>query len=388
MDNFFYHSPTALYFGKGQAGQISNLIKGKFKKILIVTGRKSVKENRIFDSVVKEVEKAGSGFIELSGIKPNPRIESVRQGIGLCKKHDVDLVLGVGGGSVIDASKAVAAGALCDNDCWDFFIKKAEPKEALPVGCVLTLAATGTETNGNCVITDEKSKRKLALCAQVLRPIFSILDPEYTFTVNRYNTAAGIVDIIAHVFEQYFSHTPACTLQDEMSLGVINTCLKYAPVVMEEPCNYEARANIMFAGTIALNGLLGLGRQADWASHGIEHELSALYDIAHGAGLSIIMPNWLGYVLDECTMPKIADYGRRVWSIDPRNGLCDIALKAIGLTKSFFQSLGMPVSLAELDIGSEHFNIIAENVVSHYKTLGHFKRLSGNDVVNILKLSL
>jgi alcohol dehydrogenase YqhD (iron-dependent ADH family) len=388
MDNFKYHSPTAVYFGRGQVNSLSQEIDGRFKKILIVTGGGSVKRNNIFDSVVSEIKKAGSEYLELTGIKPNPRIKSVYEGVEICKRRGIDLVLGVGGGSVIDASKAIAVGAKYDGDCWDFFNKEAEPKDALSVGCVLTLAATGTETNGNAVITKEEGQRKLALCNPLLRPAFAILDPVYTFTVDKYNTAAGIVDIMAHVFEQYFSHTVFCDVQDGISEAILRACIKYAPVVLGAPDNYDARANIMWAGTLALNGLIGIGKDTDWASHGIEHEISAIYDISHGAGLAVIVPNWMRQVLSDRTAPRIADYGRNVWSIGPRNDLLDIANQAIDKTREFFTSLGMPATLREAGIsGKDKFSQMAKGVIEQYKTVGSFKQLCEDDIMAILNAS-
>ena len=388
MDNFKYHVPTTVYFGKDQVKALSREISGFFKKILIVTGGGSVKRSGIFDGVVAETKKAGVKYLELSGIKPNPRLKSVHEGVEICKRESIDLVLGVGGGSVIDCSKAIAVGAKYDGDCWDFFTKKAVPEKALAIGCVLTLAATGTETNGNAVITHQAAKRKLALCSPALKPAFAILDPEYTYTVDKFNTAAGVVDIMAHVFEQYFSHTQACDVQDLMAEAILKVCIKYGPMTLQEPNNYDARANIMWAGTLALNDLIGIGKETDWASHGIEHEISAIYDISHGAGLSVIVPNWMRHVLSDRTAAKLADYGRNVWSIAPRNDLFDIANLAIDKTREYFSSLGMPSTLREAGITEKHrFSQMAKGVIGHYKIVGSFKQLSEDDILAILNAS-
>jgi butanol dehydrogenase len=385
MDNFKFQSPTSVYFGRGQVKALPQEIRGRFKKILLVTGGGSVKRNGIFDSVVAEIKNLGINYLELSGIMPNPRLKSVYKGIDICKKEGIDLILGIGGGSVIDASKAIAVGALYKGDCWDFFTKKAIPEKALPIGCVLTLAATGTETNGNAVISKEEDKRKLALCNPILRPVFAILDPVHTYTVDKFNTAAGIVDIMAHVFEQYFSHTQGCDVQDRMAEAILSVCIKYAPIVLQEPNNYVARANIMWAGTIALNGLIGIGKQTDWASHGIEHEISAIYDISHGAGLSVIFPNWMRHVLSDATASKLADYGRNVWSIGPRNDLMDIANQAIDKTREFFSSLEMPATLREAGLADKNnFKNMARGVIEQYRTVGSFKQLSEADIIDIL----
>jgi len=388
MLNFEYNIPTRLYFGRGEVVSLAHELKGKYKRVLIVTGSGSVKSNGIFDQVLTQVKKAGLDYREHSGIQPNPRLKSVYEGIQICRDSDIDLVLGVGGGSVIDASKAIAAGAKYDGDCWDFFINKASPESALDIGCVLTLAATGTESNGNSVITREDTKRKLALYTPHIQPRFSILDPEYTFTVDRYNTAAGVVDIIAHIFEQYFSHTESCDVQDGIAEALIKVCVKYGPIVLESPNDYDARSNIMWAGTLALNGLIGMGKEADWASHGIEHELSAIYDISHGVGLSIIIPNWLKHVLSNKTVSKIATYGINVWSIDPKKDLMDIADEAISRTRDFFKSLGMPQSLKEVGIPKDMFKEMANNAIDHYGEVGSFKKLNKQDIVDILNSAL
>jgi alcohol dehydrogenase YqhD (iron-dependent ADH family) len=388
MLNFEYNIPTRVYFGKGEVASLEHELKGRYKRVLIVTGSGSVKSNGVFDQVLAQVKKAGLDYKELSGIQPNPRLKSVYKGIQICRDNGIDLVLGIGGGSVIDASKTVAAGAEYDGDCWDFFINKASPERALGIGCVLTLAATGTEMNGNSVITREDTKRKLALCTPHIRPRFSILDPEYTFTVNRYHTAAGVVDIMAHIFEQYFSHTESCDVQDGIAKALLKVCVKYGPIVLESPRDYGARANIMWAGTLALNGLIGIGKEADWASHGIEHELSAIYDISHGAGLSIIIPNWMKHVLSSKTVSKIAAYGVNVWSIDGKKDPMDIADEAISRTKDFFTSLGMPQSLKEVGIPKDMFSQMACNAIDHYGQVGSFKKLNKQDIVDILNSAL
>ncbi len=384
MLNFKYYIPTALYFGKGEVASLEHELKGKYKRALIVTGSGSVKSNGIFYQVLAQVKKAGLEYKELSGIQPNPRLKSVYKGIQVCRDSNIDLVLGVGGGSVIDASKAIAAGAEYDGDCWDFFIKKATPERALDIGCVLTLAATGSEMNGNAVITKEDTRRKLALCTPHIRPRFSILDPEYTFSVNRYHTAAGVVDIIAHIFEQYFSHTKGSDVQDLIAEALIKVCLKYGPIVLHSPRDYTARSNLMWAGTLALNGLIGYGKDSDWASHGIEHELSAIYDISHGAGLAIIMPSWMKNVLSDKTVPRLAAYGINIWNIDADKDPIDIANEAILKTKVFFTSLGMPKSLREIDIPAEMFEEMAGNVIDHYGQVGSFKKLNKQDIIDIL----
>ncbi len=388
MLNFTYHIPTIIYFGKGQVEALEEELKKRAKKILIITGQGSVKKNGVFDAVIKEIKKTNIPYTELSGIKPNPRLKSVYRGIELCKKESIDFILAVGGGSVIDASKAIACGVKYKGDVWDFFIKGVKPEEALPLGTVLTLAATGSEMNGNSVITKEDTKRKLALSSPLARPAFSILDPEYTYTVNKYHTAAGVVDVMVHVFEQYFSHTRNADVQDRIAEGLLKVCIKYGPIVCESPRDYAARANILWAGSLALNNLIGEGKREDWASHAIEHELSAIYDISHGAGLAIVSPNWMKHVLSEKTVNKFAEYGINVWGIKEDKNKMNIANEAIDKTREFFRSLGMPSKLSKINISGEHFQKMAKNALRDWGQIGSFKELSENDIIEILKASL
>ena len=388
MLNFTHHIPTIVYFGKGQVKALEEELKCRAKKILIVTGGGSVKRNGIFDAVINKVKKANVSYTELSGIKPNPRLKSVYRGIEICKKENIDFVLAVGGGSVIDASKAIACGVKYKGDVWDFFAKRMRPERALPVGTVLTLAATGSEMNGNTVITKEDTFRKLAIGSPRLRPVFSVLDPEYTYSVNKYHTAAGVVDIMIHVFEQYFSHTRTADVQDRLAEALLKVCIKYGPVVCGKPRDYDARANMMWAGSLALNDLVGEGKEEDWATHAIEHELSAVYDISHGAGLAIVSPSWMRQVLSEKTAWKFAEYGVNVWGIKKDKDEMKIADEAIDKTKAFFSSLGMPSALSELDMPVHKFEEMAKNAVKDWVEVGHFKRLSEQDIVQILKTSL
>lgn len=387
MLNFTHHIPTIVYFGKGQIQALSKELKKRAKKILVVTGQGSVKKYGIFDDVINEIKKAGLDYVELSKIMPNPRIGSVYEGIKICKKESIDFILAVGGGSVIDASKAIALGAKYNGDVWDFFIKDISPADALPIGCVLTLAATGSEMNTHTVITNEGTQRKLAFGSPLLRPAFSILDPEYTYTVNKYHTAAGIADIMSHIFEQYFSNTPSAYVQDRMAEALLKVCIQCGPVACKQPLNYDARANIIWTGSLALNGLLGEGKETDWACHAIEHELSGIYDISHGVGLAIIVPSWMKFVLSEKTLNKFAEYGINVWDIKNDKKKMDIAIEAIDKTREFFNSLGLPSKLSEVKIFGERFHDIAKNAVESKEQLGYFKQLSREDVVEILKMS-
>ncbi|MBN1354333.1 MAG: iron-containing alcohol dehydrogenase [Candidatus Omnitrophica bacterium] len=387
MLNFIYHVPTKIYFGKGQIKSLGAELEKHAKKALIVTGQGSVKKHGIFDDVVKEFSAAGVPFAELTGVKPNPRLKSVYNGIDICKKEKADFILAVGGGSVIDTAKAIAAGVKYKGDVWDFFTKDIVCEDALPLGTVLTLAATGSEMDTYAVITNEQSQRKLAFGSKAVRPVFSILDPEYTYTVTKYNTAAGIADIMTHIFEEYFSEPYSAAVPDRMSEALLKVCVHYGPVACENPRDYEARANILWTSSLALNDMLDAGKRGDWASHAIEHELSAIYDISHGVGLAIIVPNWMRFVLNNDTARKLADYGKNVWNIDGKNEM-EIANKAIDKTISFFKSLGLPSRLKEIDIGNEHFKKMAESAIECQGEVGSFKSLSASDIVEIFKMSL
>ena len=388
MLNFTHHIPTIVYFGKGQAQALCEELEKRAKKVLIVTGQGSVKKHGIFDDVISQVKKAGVSSVELPGIKPNPRLKSVRKGIEICKKESIDFVLAVGGGSVIDCSKAIAMGVKHNGDVWDFFTKDIPCADALPVGTILTLAATGSEMNGNTVITKEDTQRKLAYFSALLKPAFSILDPEYTYSVDKYHTAAGVVDIMVHVFEQYFSQATAAYVQDRMAEGLLKTCIKYGPVVCKEPRDYEARANILWTGSLALNDLTGEGKDHDWGCHAIEHELSAVYDISHGAGLAIIVPNWMKYVLSNKTANKFVEYGVNVWDVEKDKDKTEIANEAIEKTRQFFNSLGLPSRLSEVNISDEKFQDMAKNAMRDWGKIGSFKQLSEKDIVEILRASL
>lgn len=387
MINFIHHIPTTVYFGKGQVKALYDELRKRAKKILIVTGQGSIKKYGIFDDVVEQVKKADVSYVEFSGIKPNPRLKSVYQGIEICKKESVDFILAIGGGSVIDASKAIAMGVKYNGDVWDFFVKNIPCADALPIGTVLTLAATGSEMNKHTVITKEDTQRKLAYGSPLLRPVFSILDPEYTYTVNRYHTAAGVADIMAHIFEQYFSHTPAYA-QDRMAEALLKVCIQYGPVACEKPRDYEARADILWAGSLALNDLIGEGKEHDWASHAIEHELSAIYDISHGIGLAIIFPNWMKHVLSNKTLNKFVEYGVNVWGIEKNKNKMDIANEAIDKTREFFNSLGLPSRLSQVNISDERFQDMGKNAIESWKKVGSFKRLFKEDIAQILTMSL
>ncbi|MBC2855501.1 iron-containing alcohol dehydrogenase [Cetobacterium sp. 2A] len=390
MENFTYYIPTKILFGKNQTEKLGKEISSYGKKVLFLYGKNSIKKNGVYDDVVNSLAAHNISFVELSGVDPNPRIETVKRGAELCREHNLDLVLAVGGGSTIDCAKAIAAQAKYDGDVWqDLYVDKKLNKltSALPVATVLTLAATGSEMNGNSVISNPETDKKLSISSNLLRPVVSVLDPTYTFSVNKYQTAAGAVDIISHLFEQYFSPDKNGYLQSRLIESLLKTVIHFAPKAYEFPEDYEARANIMWAGSLALNGLPSYGKvSTDWATHGIEHELSAKYDITHGVGLGILTPYWMEYVLSPENVHRFVDYGKAVWKI-PGTDAMDVARKSIEITREFFSSLGIPETLSEVGIDSSKLVEMAESATV-YGPLGTMKKLQKEDVLEILRKAL
>jgi alcohol dehydrogenase YqhD (iron-dependent ADH family) len=384
MLDFTYAVSTRVLFGKGTITHLSEEIEKYADRILFVYGGGSIKKIGVYDTVINLLDKSDIEWVELPGVQPNPRIDSVRKGIQLCKDHHLDFILGVGGGSVIDCAKTIAAGMFYEGDPWDLFLLgDSTIRDALPLGTILTFTGTGSEMNGNAVISNTETKEKLAIHHDLLRPRFSILDPTYTFTLPKEQTAAGTVDIFSHVLEQYFSPTADAYLQDRLSESILKTCIRYGPSALKEPTNYTARAQLMWASSLALNGLLGYGKITDWATHGIEHALSALYDVTHGVGLAILTPFWMEYVLDVDTMYKFVEYAQNIWFVTGKDDQ-DTARKGIEKTQEFFVSLGMPRRLRDVGVDEKKLVEMAEKTV-HYHSVGKFKKLEKNDVLTILK---
>ncbi|WP_139491213.1 iron-containing alcohol dehydrogenase [Brevibacillus dissolubilis] len=385
MNNFVFHNPTQLIFGKGQLSHLSAKVEQYGKNILLVYGGGSIKKFGLYDNVMNILGEQGCNVTELAGVEPNPHLSTVRKGIDLCRSEGIDWVLAVGGGSVIDAAKAVAVGAVYEGDVWDFYSRKARPTKALPLGTVLTLAATGSEMNSGSVVTNWETKEKHG--GPTTFPAFSILDPENTFSVPRDQTIYGIADMMSHVFEQYFSHTPEILLQSRWMESVLQTVIENAERAIENPHDYDARANLLFAGTMALNGFLPMGVVTDWASHSIEHAVSAIYDIPHGGGLAIIFPQWMRYVYKE-NVGRFVQFATRVWNVDP-TGKTDeeVALEGIAQVEAFFKKIGAPTRLADYKIGDENLDVMAEKATP-FGPIGNFKKLEAADVKEILRMSL
>jgi alcohol dehydrogenase YqhD (iron-dependent ADH family) len=385
LENFQHQNPTEILFGNGQIENLPSKINQYGKNILLVYGGGSIKRFGLYDKVIQLLEGSNCHTFELAGVEPNPRLTTVKKGIQLCREKQIDLILAVGGGSVVDAAKAVAVGAPYEGDVWDFFDRKATPQDALPLGVILTLAATGSEMNRGSVVTDWESNEKRG--ASTTFPNFSILDPIYTYSVPKDQTIHGIVDTMSHVFEQYFSHTPNIPLQTRYCESILKTVIENAPIVLEEPENYDARANLMYCSTLALNGQLLNGVVTDWACHGIEHAISAVYDIPHAGGLAIIFPNWMKYVCKE-NISRFKRFSIEVWGIEPVGKTDEeLALAGIEETRNFFNKLGAPSRLIDYNIDEEELGVIAEKA-THFGPLGNFKSLNKADVLNILTMSL
>ena len=388
MENFNFYSPTYFAFGKGKESEVGALVK-RFggTKVLLHYGGGSVKRNGVFDSVTRSLDDAQIPYVELGGVKPNPRSGLVYEGIELCRKEKIDFILAVGGGSTIDSAKAIALGVPYEGDFWDFYSKGMAVEKAIPVGTVLTIAAAGSEGSGDSVITNEESLLKWSAGGDAIRPKFSVLNPEFTCTLPAYQTACGITDIMIHVCERYFTNTKDVEITDRLCEAVLKAMIEEAPKVMNDLTDYQARANIMWAGMVAHNNIVGVGRRQDWASHHLEHELSALYDCAHGAGLAVIAPAWMKFVYKH-DVNRFAQFAVRVWGCDMNFACPEItALEGISRFESFLRSIGMPVTFAELGAREEDIPTMV-NQLGKRKSVGGFVKLGREEIEAIYKLAL
>ncbi len=388
MNNFSYYNPTKLIFGKDQISQLKNEVPRYGTKILLVYGGGSIKKNGIYDQVMSSLAEANCSVYELSGVEPNPRITTARRGIEICKKEGIDFILAVGGGSVIDCSKLIAAGAKFEGDAWDIVLQKVKPVDAIPLGTVLTLAATGSEMNSASVITNWETGEKYGWGSPYVFPKFSILDPTFTFTVPKDHTVYGIVDMMSHVFEQYFHHTSNTPLQDRFCESLLRTVIETAPKLLNDLHNYEYRETILYCGTIALNNSLSMGALGDWATHNIEHAVSAIYDIPHAGGLAILFPQWLRYAVENNQEMKIAQMAERVFDVDPASKTKrEIAEEGIARLEHFWGSIGAPSRLSDYKIDHSKLGLIAERALRRGK-LGRYQLLELDDVYKILENAL
>lgn len=360
MENFRLHIPTDIRFGKDRLGELPEALAPFGKKVLLTYGGGSIKQSGLYDKVLGLLAEGGFEVVELPGIEPNPRIDSVREGARLIKEYQLDVILAVGGGSVVDASKVIAAAAYYDGDAWDLVLDSSKIGRAIPIVDILTLAATGTEMNSGAVISNLETKEKLGTGGLQLIPRVSFLDPTLTYTVSKWQTAAGTADMLSHLFEQYFNRTEGVDVQDSLAEGLMKTAIKHGPVAIKEPENYTARANLLWTSTLSLNGLVGRGRNGGWTCHAIEHELSAYYDITHGIGLAILTPRWMKHCIDTdaTTHAKFAAYGRNVWGLTGQDDEA-LAREAVKKTYDFFkQEMEIPMTLPE--VGIETKELVAE----------------------------
>lgn len=387
MNAFSFYNPVKLIFGKGQLEKIKQELPTYGQKVLVVYGGGSIKKNGLYDEVMDTLKEANLEVFELSGVEPNPRISTVRRGVELCKQEKIDMLLAVGGGSVIDCTKLIAVGALYDGDAWDFVIRQATPEAALPFGTVLTLAATGSEMNSGSVITNEETQEKYGWGTPLIFPKFSVLDPTYTFSVPLDQTVYGIVDMMSHIFEQYFNNATNTPVQDEMCEGVLRAIMETAPKLLNDLHSYEHRETILFAGTMGLNNFLQMGYQGDWGTHNIEHAVSAVYDIPHGGGLAILFPHWMRHNV-KVNPERFARLAVYVFGVDPDGKTVEeIALEGIDNLRAYWNSIGAPETLADYDIDDSKIESMVEKAMV-YGPFGNFAKQEAEDVRAIFKASL
>lgn len=390
MNNFNYYNPCKIVFGDDVEKEIGqNCLDLNVKKVLLHYGGGSIKANGLYEKVISSLKESNIQYVELAGVKPNPRLELVREGIAICKKENIDLVLAVGGGSVIDSAKAIACGVYVD-DIWEYYLDSSKTLEkALPLGVVLTIPAAGSETSSSSVITEEATSLKRSAGTKHMVAKFAIMNPKNTYSLPDNQIAYGVSDMFAHIMERYFSQTNGVDLSDRLLEANMKSILRIAPLVFNDKENYTLRAEIMWAGTLAHNGILGMGRTEDWASHSIEHELSGEYDIPHGLGLAIVFPAWMKYVCKD-NMGRFVQFASRVFGIEYTHENDEYAVsEAIKAVENFYKSLGLETRLSEISINTDKFDVMAERLFfkRSTKTVGQFKKLNKADVVNIFNLA-
>ncbi|WP_195948084.1 iron-containing alcohol dehydrogenase [Paraclostridium bifermentans] len=392
MLNFDYQNRTRIIFGKDEHKNIGKLIKPYANKVLFHFGGQSIKKSGVYEDVINSLLENQIDFVELGGVKPNPRLSLVNEGIELCRKEKVDFILAVGGGSVIDSAKAIAIGVPYSGDVWDFYCKDIEIKEAIPVSTILTIPAAGSESSTGTVITNEEKQLKLSCGCELLRPLLSIINPELYFTLPKNQIANGISDMMSHIMERYFTNTSNTDLIDGLCESTLKTIMRNGSIIINDNKNYDAWAEIALSGNIAHNGLLGLGREQDWASHKIEHELSAIYDVAHGAGLSVVTPAWMKYVYKE-NMPMFEQFAVNVMGVEKEcKSQEEIINEGIEKLKSFYKKLELPTSLKELNINESNLDLMAKKSTNFNDgkeiLIGGLKKLNWEDVLAIYNLAL
>ena len=392
MQNFDFYNPTRIIFGKDTQQQIGSLLKPHAEKILLHYGGGSIRQSGLYDQVVGSLQENGIRFVELGGVLPNPRLSMVREGIALCKRENIELILAVGGGSVIDSAKAIAIGACTETDVWDFYEKQKPVAHALPVATILTIPAAGSESSDGSVVTDEDRQMKLACGSPLLRPLLSIINPELFYTLPRNQIANGVADMMSHIFERYFTNTNHTELIDGLCESTLRTIMRNALIVYADPSDYDAWSQVGFGGTIAHNDLLGLGRAQDWACHGMEHELSAIYDVAHGAGLAVLTPAWMQYVY-KTNVNMFVQFAVNVMGVEGSFRDPDaIVAEGIWRLREFFCKIGLPGTLRELGIDGKNLDLMSKKATGvaygmKEEPLGGLKKLYSTDVLAIYKLA-
>jgi len=389
MDNFDFRNPTKIIFGRGTEARVGAETAGYARKVLLHYGGGSVKASGLLGRVTDSLRAAGVEWVELGGVVPNPRLSLVHEGVQLCKQHGLELVLAVGGGSVIDSAKAIAMGAVMDGDVWDYYLGKGSPTAALPVATVLTIPAAGSESSTGTVITKEEGLLKRPVNSDLLYPVFSILNPELAFTLPRFQVACGAADIMAHLMERYFTNVQNVAFMDRMLEATMKTIQEQAPLVLARPTDYAAWSEFMWAGTIAHNNLLNTGRVGDWASHDIEHELSGIYDVAHGAGLAVVFPAWMKHVMGRDTA-RFAQWAVRVWNVEmdyfhPET----TAREGVRRLEAWYHGLGLGTRLIDLGIGTDRLDeMAAKGTDGNTRTVGNFIQLDQAGVRRVLELAV
>jgi alcohol dehydrogenase YqhD (iron-dependent ADH family) len=390
MLNFDFYSPARVLFGKGEEKRVGELLKPHAAKVLLHYGGGSIKKSGLYDTVIASLKANGLAFVELGGVKPNPRLSLVHEGIALCKKEKVDLILAVGGGSAIDSAKAIAMGVYYEGDIWEVYEQGKPVEKAVPVATILTIPAAGSESSGDTVITNENKQLKYGYGSPRLRPLLSIMNPELFFTLPKAQLAYGVADMMSHVFERYFTNTTHTDLTDGLCEVTLKTLMKHALLANKNMRDYDAWSELGFAGTVAHNGLVGMGRVQDWACHMMEHELSAIYDVAHGAGLAVLTPGWMRYVYKD-NVNMFVQFAVNVMGVEGSYRDPDaIVEEGIARLKEFFGKLGLPSTLSELGIGGDKLEEMAKKATGEAfgkeKPIGGFKKLYWQDVFEIYKL--
>ena len=389
MENFEFCNPTRIIFGRGMEARVGAETARYSKKVLLHYGSGSIKQTGLYDRITASLKAAGVEWVELAGVKPNPRLSLVHEGVALCKQHKLGLILAVGGGSVIDSAKAIAMGAMIDGDVWDFYLGKGEPVAALPIGTVLTLPAAGSEASTGTVITKEEGWLKRAVNSELIYPRFSICNPELAMTLPPFQVACGAMDISAHLMERYFTNVPNVAFTDRLIEGTLKTIIRQAPLILKNPQDYDAWSEFMWAGTVAHNNLLNTGRIGDWASHDIEHEISGIYDVAHGAGLAVVFPAWMKHVLHH-DLNRFVQWAVRVWNVemDVFNPEA-VALEGIARMEAFFTALGVGTRMKDLGITDDRIDEMADKCTDgDTRTVGNFVKLDRAAVAKILRLAV